>query len=181
MFPRWAPPRDGVCHSAGAAADRPRRLHKGVTVDQGPDMAALLEQVNTPEELGSLLDVVNDDEVAAVVRDVGADQVLSRVFAAFPERFDPVRAGEGAQATVQWTVGFDGTDHRWVVEIADGSCSTAPDSVESARLTLSLALPDFLRLVSGRLNATQAFMTGKLALQGDVMFALQMQSWFGLA
>ena len=148
---------------------------------QGSDMTALLEQVHTAEELGSLLDVVNDDQVAVVAREVGPDEVLGRVFAVFPERFDPVRAGADAAATIQWTVGFDGTMHGWVVEIADGACRAQPGVAEHPRLSLELALPDFLRLVSGRLNATQAFMSGKLRLTGDVMFALQMQGWFGLA
>jgi hypothetical protein len=148
---------------------------------QVPDMSALLEQVQTAEELGALLDVVNDEQVSAVVRDVGADQVLERVFSVFPDRFEPARAGADARATIQWSVSFDGTPHAWVVDIADGACKVQPGTATGTRLTLDLALPDFLRLVSGRLNATQAFMGGKLKLTGDVMFALQMQGWFGLA
>lgn len=146
-----------------------------------PGTTALLEQVHTPEELGALLDLVNDDQVADVVRTVGADSVLSRVFAAFPTRFDAARAGHDAQALIQWAVSFDGEDHRWVVDIAGGACSTRQGATDDPRLALALALPDFLRLVSGRLNTTQAFMSGKLRLTGDVMFALQMQGWFGLS
>ena len=43
---------------------------------------------------------------------------------------------------------------------------------------LTLTLPDFLRLVAGKLPPVQAFMTGKLKLQGDMMIATAMQGWF---
>lgn len=148
---------------------------------QLPDVAGLLEQVQTAEELGTILDTVNDDQVADVVRQVGASDVLARVFSVFPERFEPARAGAGAAAVIQWNVTFDGESHDWVVDIADDICRTHAGTAPQPRLTLNLALPDFLRLVTARLNATQAFMGGKLRITGDVMFALQMQSWFGLS
>src|SRR5438132_1209472 len=47
-----------------------------------------------------------------------------------------------------------------------------------ARVTLALAFPDFLRLVSGKLDGMQAFFSGKLKVSGDMMFAQTMQSWF---
>ena len=49
---------------------------------------------------------------------------------------------------------------------------------ESARVTLSLSAPDFLRLVTGKLNGQTAFFQGKLKLSGDMMFAQTMQGWF---
>ena len=41
-----------------------------------------------------------------------------------------------------------------------------------------MALPDFLRFLTGQLDGMQAFMTGKLKLSGDMMFAQSMQAWF---
>lgn len=148
---------------------------------QVPDFAMLLEQVSSAEELGALLDTVNDDQVGEVVRQIGPEEVLGRVFAVFPERFEPERAGAGTAAVIQWNVSFDGATHPWVVDIADDACRTRTATADQPRLTLTLALADFLRLVTGRLNPTQAFMNGKLRIVGDVMFALQMQSWFGLS
>jgi putative sterol carrier protein len=45
-------------------------------------------------------------------------------------------------------------------------------------VTLALAFPDFLRLVSNKLDGMQAFFSGKLKLTGDMMFAQTMQGWF---
>jgi putative sterol carrier protein len=49
---------------------------------------------------------------------------------------------------------------------------------ESPRVTLGLALADFVRFVSGKLDGMQAFMAGKLKLTGDMFFAQTMQTWF---
>ena len=46
----------------------------------------------------------------------------------------------------------------------------------AAIVTLNVA--DFLRLITGKLNGMQAFMSGKLKIQGDMMFAQVMQGWF---
>ena len=37
-----------------------------------------------------------------------------------------------------------------------------------------------LRLITGQLDGMQAFMSGTLKIEGDVMFAAQMQQMFGL-
>ena len=45
-------------------------------------------------------------------------------------------------------------------------------------MTLGQSLPDFLRFIAGELDGMQAFMSGKLRLSGDLMFAQNMQRWF---
>ena len=47
-----------------------------------------------------------------------------------------------------------------------------------AKTTLTLNAADFLRLITGKLNGMQAFMSGKLKIGGDMMFAQVMQGWF---
>ncbi len=49
---------------------------------------------------------------------------------------------------------------------------------DSPRLTLKLALSDFIRLIFNQADGTQLFMTGKMKLQGDMMFEMQMQGMF---
>jgi putative sterol carrier protein len=41
-----------------------------------------------------------------------------------------------------------------------------------------MAVGDFLRLIAGKLNGMQAFMTGKLKVSGDLFFAQTFQGWF---
>jgi putative sterol carrier protein len=62
--------------------------------------------------------------------------------------------------------------------VADGTCTVAQGNAEPARVTLGMTLPDFLRFLTGKLDGMQAFMTGKLKLSGDMMFAQSMQAWF---
>ena len=56
--------------------------------------------------------------------------------------------------------------------------TTAAGSERPATVTLSLSLPNFLRLIAGELNGMQAFMSGALKLKGDMMLAQTMQTWF---
>jgi putative sterol carrier protein len=59
-----------------------------------------------------------------------------------------------------------------------GACTITKGASDPARVTLQLSLPDFLRLVSGKLDGMQAFFAGKLKLAGDMMVAQTMQGWF---
>src|SRR5262245_41706081 len=45
-----------------------------------------------------------------------------------------------------------------------------------ARLTVAVALPDFLRLIGGKLDRTWAVMSGRLRVSGDVQFAQTIQT-----
>ena len=68
--------------------------------------------------------------------------------------------------------------HSYQLQVADGTCTAVQGNGEPARVTLGMTLPDFLRFLTGQLDGMQAFMTGKLKLSGDMMFAQSMQAWF---
>jgi len=84
----------------------------------------------------------------------------------------------GQSAIVQYDVTLAGAPHTHQRKIAGGKCEIVKGRADAARVTLTLALPDFLRLVARKLPPVQAFMTGKLKLQGDMMIATAMQGWF---
>jgi putative sterol carrier protein len=65
--------------------------------------------------------------------------------------------------------------------VGDGKCVLTKGAPEPARVTLTLALPNFLKLIAGKLNGQMAFMTGKLKMKGDLSIAMAMQSWFDQA
>ena len=64
------------------------------------------------------------------------------------------------------------------MRIADGRCEIDKGRAESPRVTIRIALADFLRLITGNANGMQLFMTGKLKVSGDLFFAQTYQSWF---
>lgn len=56
---------------------------------------------------------------------------------------------------------------------------TVEGEKEKADCTLQLAGNDFAKLASGELNGTQAFMSGKLKIKGNMGLALKLQSILG--
>ncbi len=131
-----------------------------------------------PRELANLVREMSDDEVNVAIKDqIGIDTVLKEIFTGMEERFLPEKAA-GVEATIQYNVKTDEGTKTWTVAFAGGKCETTEGAATNPRLTLELGLVDFVRLIFGQSEGTQLFMTGKLRLQGDMMFAMQMQSFF---
>jgi putative sterol carrier protein len=129
------------------------------------------------EGLSQLLEGRSDDEVNEFAGQAGVDTLLAQIFEGMRAAFVPERAA-GQSAVAQWDVTAPDGTHTFQVKMADGECTVAQGAGEPARVTLGLTLPDFLRFVSGQLDGMQAFMSGKLKLSGDMMFATTMQNWF---
>lgn len=143
--------------------------------DTTPELGA----ITSPEDLAALLDGRTDEDVIAVVAEIGIPDVIDQISAAMVERFQADKAA-GQSGVVQWDItGPDGV-HSFHLDVADGTCTATSGPAESARVTLGLTLPDFLRFIAGQLDGMQAFMSGKLKLTGDMMFAQSMQAWFAV-
>lgn len=110
----------------------------------------------------------------------GVDGVLDDVFEAMASAFVAARAGD-ARGVVQWDVGTHRGVRTYQLVIADGRCVVARGVAHAPRVTLAALLPDFLRIVSGRLNAMQAYMQRQLVASGDVLFAKRQEDWFDAA
>ena len=129
------------------------------------------------QELAATIEGRSDEEITQGVVAQGADTVLGQIFAGMVEAFLPQKAGSQS-AVIQYDINVGGTVHSYQLKIAGGKCELVKGAAGPARVTLTLQAPDFLRLVTGTLNGMQAFMTGKLKLTGDMMFAQVMQGWF---
>jgi putative sterol carrier protein len=129
------------------------------------------------EGLAQLLEGRSEDEINQFANDMGVDTLLAQIFEGMRAAFVPERAA-GQTAVAQWDVTAPDGTHTYQVKMADGVCTVTHGTPDSARVTLALTLPDFLRFVSGQLDGMQAFMGGKLKLSGDMMFATTMQNWF---
>jgi putative sterol carrier protein len=134
-------------------------------------------QASSPEELRGLIEGRSDEEINAGLKATGVARALDAVFDGMVQAFLPEKAG-AESAVVQYdVVGPDGK-HSYQLKIDGGRCSVVKSGSEHPRVTLSLGAPDFLRLVTGKLNGQTAFFQGKLRLAGDMMFAQTMQAWF---
>jgi putative sterol carrier protein len=120
----------------------------------------------------------NEELVSAIQeQEGGVDGVLDKVFNGMSESFNPEKAA-GQQAVVQYEISAPDGVHEYGMRIADGHCEIDRGRAESPRVTIRIALGDFLRLITGGANGMQLFMTGKLKVSGDLFFAQTYQSWF---
>lgn len=133
-----------------------------------------------PTSAAGLLAVLegrSDDEVNGFIKAQGYDIVLGQIFSEMEGRFLPEKAA-GRSAVIQYDVNTPEGTEAYRVVVADGTCSTSKGAGQDSTVTLVLSLADFLRLISGKLNGVQAFMSGKLKIRGDMMLAQTMQGWF---
>jgi len=137
----------------------------------------MANDIGSREELSALIAGKSDEEINAGVAERGTDKVLGQILEYMAGRFQPDRAA-GQSAVIGWDITSPEGVHSWQLMVADGSCVAQAGNAEEARVTLGMALPDFLRFLNGELDGMQAFMTGKLKLSGDMMFAQSMQAWF---
>ena len=126
--------------------------------------------------LGKAIDGKSDDEIIRALEGK-YDQTCAEVFEGMKRHFLPEKAA-GQKAVIQYDVKAPDAVHTYQIEIDGDRCEISKGASRPARVTLALTFPNFLRLVSGRLNGVQAFFTGKLKVAGDTMFAQTMQSWF---
>lgn len=97
---------------------------------------------------------------------------IAGMFSMMVERFDPSKA-EGVNGTIQFNLtGENGGDY-WL-RLADGKAETGSGQLESPRMTLRSSADDFYNMLVGKLNPMQAFMTGKIKIQGDTGMAMKL-------
>ncbi len=136
-------------------------------------------EVGTIEQLTAAVDSMSNEQLTEAVRrqEGGPDRVLDQVFEGMRQAFDPARAA-GQAAVVQYEIAVPDGQRHYVMRVADGRCQIERGSAADPRVTIRIGLADFLRLVAGRLNGMQAFMSGKLKVSGDLFFAQTYQAWF---
>jgi putative sterol carrier protein len=81
----------------------------------------------------------------------------------------------GMKCVYQFRVG----NAAYHVALDDGKAAVSAGEAASPECTISMAEPDFLDLVSGKLNGQTAFLTGKLRVAGDMGLALKLGSFLG--
>ena len=123
-----------------------------------------------------------DDQLAAGMADEQVrNMVLEGIFSQWEEHFDSAKAGD-TEAVLEWRIldkpggGYD----RYQVVISGGSCTVEKDGDRSPRVTFKIKPVDYLKLVTGNAAGPMMFMTGKLKIEGDLMFAAGVQSLFRL-
>ena len=108
---------------------------------------------------------------------MATQQEVDQIFTNIADQFDPSRT-DGLNATILFDLSGENGGLYWV-KVADGQAETGKGTVDSPNMTLKAAADDWAAMVNGDLNPMQAFMTGKIKIQGDMGLAMKLQSLIG--
>jgi putative sterol carrier protein len=89
------------------------------------------------------------------------------IFAKMPEAFDAAAAA-GKDVVFQFSISGPGGGD-WVVAVKDATCKVGAGKAEKPTTTIKMADGDFLQLIAGKLDGMQAYTSGKLKVEGDIM------------
>jgi NAD(P)-dependent dehydrogenase (short-subunit alcohol dehydrogenase family)/putative sterol carrier protein len=107
-----------------------------------------------------------------------ADDAVAQVFAGMADTFDS-DAAAGVDGVFQFVLaGPQGGD--WHCAVKDGGCRIEPGRHETPTCTLKMAAADFIDMSAGRLPPMQAYTTGKLVIEGDLMKSQLIEKLFKL-
>jgi putative sterol carrier protein len=83
-------------------------------------------------------------------------------------------ATEGASGVYQFNLtGDDGGTYQIIID--DQGARAVEGTEKEADCILAMDAEDYRQLIAGSLNATEAFMSGRLTIQGDLGVALKLQ------
>jgi len=127
----------------------------------------------------AIADTPDDQLAVGMAHEQVREMVLDGIFSQMEEHFHGERAGH-TEAVIEWRIKDKpgGGADRYQVVITGGTCSVEKDGGHAPRVTFELGAVDFLKLVSGNAGGPMMFMTGKLKIDGDVMFAAGVQGLF---
>ena len=99
-----------------------------------------------------------------------------QVFQEMPGYFQSEKAGS-TKGNVQFDLSGD-NGGKWWIKIADGKAEAGKGEVESPNLTLVADAGDYVKIATGQMDPTAAFMSGKLKIKGDMGLAMKFASLF---
>jgi len=118
----------------------------------------------------------SDEEIMTLVDRIGGSETaLAAIFEGMKAALNPARAQD---CVIGFEISDGDTTRAYTVTIKDKQASYTKCEPSNARVVLGLTLADYLRVISGEVNGTQAFMQGKLRVKGDVMLAQQVPLMF---
>ncbi len=105
-----------------------------------------------------------------------ADLTPAAIMARAPEYFQADRS-KGLAVVCQWELSGE-RGGQWHLDVADGTLQVIEGVAENPNVTLAMSDETFVKLLTGRMDGTAAFMTGRLKVRGDMGMALRLQSLF---
>ena len=95
------------------------------------------------------------------------------------QKFVPERAKGAKPAVIGIALSGEGGGD-WHLAIADGAARVHAGAAETPGATIKASASDFLAMLSGELDGTRAFMTGRVRASGNLRLLTQFGEWFAL-
>ena len=90
--------------------------------------------------------------------------------------FIPEKAA-GVDTVIQFK--FTGSQaSEWYVIVKDQKCESIPGTHPSPKMTMTVDSDDYVKMSIGEMDATMAFLKGKVKVAGDMSVALKMGHYF---
>ena len=143
------------------------------------DAAAIDTSAVDAEEFARNISSASDEQLAEAMASEMRPTILNEIFSRMEQHFRPDRASN-VDAVIHWRIGGgpEGSEDHYEVVVRDGSLHYTDQPAEDPRVTFKMGGATFLRLVTGNASGPMLFMTGKLKIEGDMMFAPQVQGLF---
>jgi len=157
-----------------------------------------LENPPTPEQIHATWKTIDSLEGAREMEDANAgimalimppaeaaeaEDLFAKGGGSVQAVFDGMTAGFKADAAAgidvvfQFSISGEGGGE-WYCVIKDGACSIEPGAHEKPACNIKMGSADFLAMMGGKLPAMQAFTSGKLKIDGDVMKSQLLEKLF---
>jgi putative sterol carrier protein len=139
-----------------------------------PDLTSV-----SAEDFAALVASSSDEQLEEAMSGPQRENALREIFARMVEHLDPNKA-KGHDAVVHFQIlgRPDGGYDEFEVVVKDGKCEVTQTPTEEPRVTLKVEPVAFLKLITSQKSGPELFMTGKLKIEGDLMFAPQIASLF---
>jgi putative sterol carrier protein len=124
---------------------------------------ALVDMLTGPKELPEDEEETEKGEEALQDGPGSVQAVFENLLDAFQ-----AEAAAGVDVVFQFTISGPGGGD-WYAVVKDGACTVEAGLHEKPTTTLKMSDDDFLQYVGGQLPAMQAYSTGKLKIEGDLM------------
>jgi putative sterol carrier protein len=131
-------------------------------------------------QLAAMVGQIPDEQLAeGLAHAEGRRMILDEVFNRMADHVHPEQIAE-VDAVVHFTItgAPDGGVDVYETVIRGGAVRVNKEPAEEPRVVITSAPVPFLKLVTGQQSGPAMFLTGKLKIQGDLLFASRMTSYF---
>jgi putative sterol carrier protein len=129
--------------------------------------AALMDMLTGPKQAPEKEKWESEKGTAEQKATSGEPASVEAVFDRLPSAFQS-EAAAGVDVVFQFSIsGAGGGD--WYTVIQDGSCSVEAGRHDKPTTTLKMSDDDFLQYIGGKLPAMQAYSSGRLKIEGDLI------------